>query len=246
MGDEYKSDITWKAKWPNGVLWARKSLENGGCVGWGWLWWCHHLTLSAMSGSTCCQVCSPCKLSVLVVTELEIYDMVWVVWSMQQAVMLHLLHPKALHEEPPVPAVPSPHHTLQLSAPKPLESHSQALGTPMPTFIHPLPWCPYFFLLKGVKAGAWVPIDVGFLPFRPSRSCISPFISDLVCKGRLWLCSSLWSCDFSILSLRREPDLLMSYWWCHLVVSCHWKGRSFFREPFRCRPESMGSIHSLA
>lgn len=83
-------------------------------------------------------------------------------------------------------------------------------------FIHPLPWCPHFFLLKGVKAGAWVPIDVGFLPFWPSRSCISPFISDLVCKGRLWRCSSLWSCDFSILSLRGEPDLLRTHCWCHL------------------------------
>lgn len=160
-----------------------------GLRGVGWLCWCAHLTLLAMSGPTCCQVSSPCKLAVLVVKELEIHDMVWVMWSMQQAVMLRAASSQsaAWGALPSCCTISSP-HTAAVSTraswgpqPDPGCSHPH-----LDTFIHPLPWCPHFFLLKGVKAGAWMPTDVGFLPFWPPRSCISPFLSGPVCRGRQW------------------------------------------------------------
>lgn len=83
MGDEYKSDFTRRAKWPEFA--GPGSLQSMRAV---WSGVSSHLALLAMPNAEYCQVSSPCKPSGLVVKDLGISDVFWVVLSVQQVMML--------------------------------------------------------------------------------------------------------------------------------------------------------------
>lgn len=105
------------------------------------------------------------------------------------------------------------------------------------------------FLLTGMGKGWWnfnvktplgtgtsrVPVNFGFLPFWPSKPCISPWISGLVCRGGIQWSSFLKSCGLNDLTPGVSCPLAVGphHWQCH-----HQKGRSFLERshsPVRCR-----------
>jgi len=111
------------------------------------LWWrrgccaavqCPHLTGLAISNPAYCQVYCSCKFSGVVFKGLGMCDMVWIVWFVQQAMMLLSAASqsparRAFPSQQPLAPAALPQWVPELPPLKPPESQIQSLSTPVPT-----------------------------------------------------------------------------------------------------------------